>query len=117
MNVDKAHYVGDDENGVYFDAKRKDSGWYLDVMVDSENFTADIVNGDGPYPTKIVALEEGRALGLQWCFDNDVEDESGALAPRDVVRCRYADCREAHPVAGPEQAITCPVCREWMGLD
>ena len=36
---------------------------------------------------------------------------------RDRTRCRYEDCPEAHPCADGDEGVTCPVCREWMGLD
>ena len=32
----------------------------------------------------------------------------------DRTRCRYADC--AHPVAREDERVTCPLCRDDLGL-
>jgi hypothetical protein len=34
----------------------------------------------------------------------------------DRKRCRYSDCRERHPLASDEQRVSCPTCRDWLGL-
>jgi hypothetical protein len=34
----------------------------------------------------------------------------------DPFRCRYPDCPEAHPVASPSEPVTCPTCRDDLGL-
>jgi hypothetical protein len=39
-----------------------------------------------------------------------------AFASFDPIRCRYQDCGEAHPLALPDEQVTCPVCREDQGL-
>lgn len=31
-------------------------------------------------------------------------------------RCRYADCPEGNPDAGEDERVTCPKCREDLGL-
>lgn len=36
---------------------------------------------------------------------------------RDLLRCRYWDCKESHPVAPHDDFVTCPTCRNDMGLD
>jgi hypothetical protein len=36
------------------------------------------------------------------------------LRPR--AKCRYTDCKEQHPVADEEEPVSCPTCREYMGL-
>lgn len=35
---------------------------------------------------------------------------------RPTKKCRYTDCKEQHPVAGEEEAVSCSTCREYMGL-
>jgi len=34
----------------------------------------------------------------------------------DLLRCRYHDCVEAHPVAGENDLVTCHTCRRFMCL-
>ena len=34
----------------------------------------------------------------------------------DKTRCRYSDCKEGHPVVRKEEPVSCPTCREWLGL-
>ena len=34
----------------------------------------------------------------------------------DNLRCRYSDCCEQHPVATEDETVSCPTCREWLGL-
>jgi hypothetical protein len=34
----------------------------------------------------------------------------------DRVRCRYTDCPKQHPVAREDERITCPMCRDDLGL-
>lgn len=43
--------------------------------------------------------------------------ELGVDADEDLVRCRYADCAEAHPVASANELVTCMGCRKDMGLE
>lgn len=33
-----------------------------------------------------------------------------------VLRCRYEDCPEHHLVASDEEQVTCPTCRNDLGL-
>jgi len=32
------------------------------------------------------------------------------------LRCRYSDCKEQHPLAKEDEAITCPTCRKYLEL-
>lgn len=34
----------------------------------------------------------------------------------DDLRCRYEDCRDRHPVAREDERVTCPRCRQYLGL-
>lgn len=36
--------------------------------------------------------------------------------PADTLRCRYADCAEAHPEAAEDEQVTCTACRTELGL-
>jgi len=43
--------------------------------------------------------------------------ELGVDADEDLLRCRYADCDEAHPVATENELTTCLRCRKDMGIE
>jgi hypothetical protein len=43
--------------------------------------------------------------------------ELGVDADEDLLRCRYADCDEAHPVATENELVTCMKCRKDMGIE
>lgn len=43
--------------------------------------------------------------------------ELGVDADEDLLRCRYADCDEAHPVATENELVTCMECRKGMGIE
>lgn len=45
----------------------------------------------------------------------DVKDTLKRLFDR--KRCRYMDCAEQHPVASDDEQVTCPTCREGLGLE
>jgi hypothetical protein len=78
-----------------------------------------------------ISLEEVIA-GMVFESDADVSEETAAQLGRDVLHeivrrlrpdlmadpvcCRYADCVEQHPVALEENPVTCPTCRESLGL-
>jgi Zn finger protein HypA/HybF involved in hydrogenase expression len=36
------------------------------------------------------------------------------IDPPDTLRCRYPDCQ--HPVALDDEQVTCPMCRDDLGL-
>jgi len=39
-------------------------------------------------------------------------------APMDMLRCVNAKCKKGHPVIETtETIISCPACREWMGME
>jgi len=73
-NVDHAIYVGDDEDGVYFQTAKGPDGWYVTAVVDSNTgaFVDTILDDDGPYETEEDAEVAGRDCATQWCFDNEV---------------------------------------------
>ena len=35
----------------------------------------------------------------------------------DLIRCRYNDCKEEHPVAGESELVTCHTCRKELALE
>jgi hypothetical protein len=32
------------------------------------------------------------------------------------LRCRYSDCVNQHKVARDDERVTCPKCREYLGI-
>lgn len=73
-----------------------------------ESLTVSVVSG-GLYWSGLT--EDGRFntwSPLRWI-------EMGADA-EDLLRCRYNDCSEAHPMAGESDLVTCHTCRRDMCL-
>lgn len=44
------------------------------------------------------------------------EQKFGPATEPEPLRCQYSDCAEKHPVADEEESVTCPTCREYLGL-
>jgi hypothetical protein len=74
FDVDSATYVGDENDGVYYQVARGDDGWYMTAVVncDTASFVDDLVVDDGPYDSEADAIEGGKNAAFGWCFDNDV---------------------------------------------
>jgi hypothetical protein len=99
VDMDTAFYLGDEEDGVYFDAKQSAGGdWYMGAVVDcnSANFTDDqrwvgawacgpLVCDDGPYAQLGLALDAGLNAAVEWCSDNDVH-----YSEQDMAKLRDA---------------------------
>jgi hypothetical protein len=82
VNVDHAEYIGDPDDGVYYQvAKGPDEKWYGSALVDCNtgSFVDSLVTDDGPYDYEGQAETAMADAAKQWCFDNDVnfEDEEG----------------------------------------
>jgi hypothetical protein len=83
VDVDEATYVGDSDDGCYYDAAQdRDGKWYTTVLVDSDtgSFVSTLVQDDGPFDTHEEAMAAGRCWAENWCVDNgvvldDAEDE------------------------------------------
>lgn len=75
FNVDHASYVGDDEDGCYYQTAEGPDGYYVTVVVDcgTSSFTADYAVDDGPYGTEEEARKAGEAHAQEWCINNEVE--------------------------------------------
>ena len=56
---------------------------------------------DGCGDPDVVLWQKGDRLLCQWCMNQ---------------RCRYEDCSGQNPVAADDERVTCPLCREHMGL-
>lgn len=80
VDVDYAKYLGNEEDGVYYDVAKGPDGWYASAMVDcnSGNFCDSLLEDAGPFDTKAAAWAAGYDLALQWCADNDVDWEDAA---------------------------------------
>jgi hypothetical protein len=63
---------------------------------------------DDPYFDEIFAEERHTLVCMLRKMGIRVED--------DLVLCRYADCPEGHPVGAEDDDVTCPRCREALGL-
>lgn len=42
--------------------------------------------------------------------------DDAEASPIDTLRCRYDDCVEQHPLTDTGERVTCPTCREALGL-
>ena len=76
FDVDDATYIGDEDDGVYFQVAQGDDGkWYMTAVVDcnTAHFTDDLVVDDGPYDSEDAAIMGGKNAAIGWCADNDVE--------------------------------------------
>ena len=81
FNVDRAVYIGDAEDGVYYEVYHCRDGWYVTVVVDCDTsgFTEAISEGEGPYDSVELANEAGRNDAIDWCVYNGVEWEPTPL--------------------------------------
>ena len=75
VNVDHASYVGNNEDGCYYQTAETDEGWYVTVVVDcgSAAFTADYLVDEGPFDTKQEAELAGESAAQEWCIINEVD--------------------------------------------
>jgi hypothetical protein len=72
INPDHAFYLGNDENGVYFDVAYGPGGWYFSALVWCEHFSEAMYTDDGPYMTQDAAFKMARTVAREWCEVNDV---------------------------------------------
>jgi len=79
FNVGHASYVGNDEDGCYYQTAETDEGWFVTVVVDcgSAAFTADYLVDEGPFDTEQEAELAGEAAGQEWCINNEVDWDDG----------------------------------------
>lgn len=113
VDFDYAHYVGSSENGVYYAVGEGPDGWYLSASVDSSNFTAPLVDEDGPYKTEKEAWEAGKFAAIDWCTENKV---NWAELPEEDDRLQFAQLLWYLHHAGIDQETLDQVA-ESMDLD
>ena len=80
FDPDDAWYVGDENDGVYYQVAEGADGWYMTAVVDSDSgsFVDNLTTDDGPYDTERAALDAGRCAAKEWCIWNDVSyDDEG----------------------------------------
>jgi len=81
-DFDEATYVGDEEDGVYYQVARKGQrcGWYMTAVVDcnTASFCDNLIVDDGPYDTEAEAEEAGKNAAVEWCVNNYVNYEEEA---------------------------------------
>ena len=77
FNSEHAEYVGDEDDGCYYQVAQGPGGWYVTVVVDCNtgSFCMDIVTDDGPYSSESKALQAGSDAAWTWCIDNEVTPE------------------------------------------
>lgn len=138
LDASAAHVPPDERERMIgvFNVSEYEEGWWLwvhpaeDLPDDAENF-----------PAVLALLAVARDLGCRWVnldVDGDVleglptyaddpcEVEGCESYPADgnarcavhlpMMRCRYEDCVEQHPVASDSELVTCAKCREYLGL-
>jgi hypothetical protein len=73
-DFDYSAYLGDGDNGVYVDVKKRRDGWHVVATVDSDSahFT-EALPDDGPYKTRKEAAAAAVDQAMDWAFDNDVK--------------------------------------------
>jgi hypothetical protein len=74
FDIDEATYIGNAEDGVYYQIAEKHGKWYMTAVVDSNtgSFVDNLIVDDGPYDTEQEALKAGAAVAQEWCIDNNV---------------------------------------------
>lgn len=76
FDADEALYLGDGDDGVYYQsAEGRDGLWYVTVVVDSNTggFVDNIYTDNGPHGSEEDANEFGENAAIDWCITNDVE--------------------------------------------
>lgn len=75
FDVDDAEYVGDGEDGCYYQTAEGPNGWYVTVVVDSNtgSFVDNLITDDGPYRSDEEAGQAGKYLSRDWCNMNEVD--------------------------------------------
>ena len=76
-SADEADYIGDGEDGCYYQVAESYTGWFVTVVVDcgTSSFVEDLTTDDGPYMTKKEAEDAGRGAALDWCVTMGVDIE------------------------------------------
>jgi hypothetical protein len=75
VDVDDAHYVGDDNDGVYYQVFEDDDGkFWMSALVDcdSAGFVDSLVDADGPYDSHGLADQAGIDVAVDWCAENEI---------------------------------------------
>lgn len=82
FDVDHATYVGDEQDGVYYQTQEGPDGWYVTTVVDcnTAHFTDTLERDAGPFDTERDAEEYGENAAIDWCevngviYDDEPED-------------------------------------------
>jgi len=71
--TENAFWLGDSDDGVYFDAYKEGKGWKVKALIDSDTgtFTADLPV-PGVFKTKKDAIDKAVCAALEWCMTNGV---------------------------------------------
>ncbi len=72
-----ASYVGDGNDGGYYQSGEGPDGWYVSSIIDSDtgSFVDAYITDDGPYPTEAMADQAGGDGIRNWCIENGVTYE------------------------------------------
>jgi hypothetical protein len=64
--------LGDGDDGMYVDVKKRRDGWHVLASVDATHVT-EALPDDGPYKTRKEAAMAAVDQAMDWAFDNDVK--------------------------------------------
>jgi hypothetical protein len=104
FNADEATWIGDEQDGCYFQVGKGPDGWYVTVVVDCEtNKSVDNLYTDqGPFANEWLAIQEGLGLSIDWCVTNGV--------PWDQKIQQMFDTAVESPCLKNESDCQCPEC-------
>jgi hypothetical protein len=76
FDADEAHYVGNEDDGCYYQVGQGfDGNAYVTVVVDSDtgSFVSDLETDSGPFDEYDQAAAHGACVAEGWCVDNGVD--------------------------------------------
>jgi len=78
FNVDEAHYIGDEDDGCYFQVRGFAGVWFVTVVVDCDtgSFCENLTTDGGPYYSEDAAALAGQRAATDWCMENNVGFET-----------------------------------------
>ena len=84
--LETAFWLGDNEDGVYFDAIKHGRNWKVKALVDSDtgSFTADLPV-PGVFKSRKDAIDKAICAAIEWCMGNGVW-----VAAKDIEAVRMA---------------------------
>lgn len=77
FDADKADYLGDEQDGCYYQVAECDGAYYCTVVVDCDTagFVDNLYTDEGPFDTIEQAADFGHDAAYDWCAENGVPTE------------------------------------------